>query len=203
MLFALILFSLIFSLTFHEFGHGIMARWMGDVTAQQAGRLTLNPLAHIDPMGLLMVVLVGFGFAKPVPTNPANYRHRWGVFLVALAGPAMNLLLAIITINLYLLGQQSGLQLFQGQAAETFFVFIASINLILMLFNLIPIGPLDGHYLLAYLLPKSVARIYVYYNYRYGSWIMLGLILLAIIGLPVFDFVWELSQTLLNQIMWL
>ncbi len=190
MLFAFILFCLIFSLTFHEYGHAIMARWYGDRTAEQAGRLSLNPLVHLDPVGLLMVLFIGFGFAKPVPTDPRNYNSRWGVFFVAAAGPLMNLLLAFFAINLYGLGLQLNWELFLGTAAGTFFMFLANINLLLMLFNLIPISPLDGHYLVPYFLPRKWAMAYMYYNQRYGHWLLLSLIALAIftgLSVPVVD----------------
>jgi len=100
-LFILVIIALIISLTFHEFGHAFTAWYFGDNTSQLAGRLNINPLAHIDPMGLLMVVLIGFGYARPVPTNPRNYTNRFAIPLVALAGPAMNLALAFITINVF------------------------------------------------------------------------------------------------------
>ena len=200
LLFVLILFALIFSLTFHEYGHGIVARCFGDRTAELQGRLTLNPFAHIDPMGLLMVVLIGFGYAKPVPTDPRNYRSRWAEMYVAAAGPMMNFLLAFVTINLYSFGLHMGWSLFQGLAAKDFFVILASINLLLMVFNLIPIGPLDGHYILPYFLPPKMARQYQYYNQRYGGWFLLGLVALSFMGIPVFRTVWELGQTLLSWI---
>lgn len=200
LVFALILFCLILSLTFHEYGHGIVARYFGDETAAQAGRLTLNPIAHIDPMGLLMVMLVGFGYARPVPTDPRNYNSRWGVLFVAAAGPFMNLLLACLVINLYGFGLWAGWALFQGTGANTFFVFLASINLLLMLFNLIPIGPLDGHYILPYLLPRHLAYRYVVLNDRYGGMLLLSLIVLAIMGVPIFQQVWQVSQWLLGFI---
>ena len=200
LVFVLILFCLIFSLTFHEYGHGIMAKQFGDRTAEQQGRLTLNPLAHIDPLGLLIVMMIGFGYAKPVPTDPRNYSSRWGVLFVAAAGPMMNLLLAFITINLYGLGLNMDWALFQGPAANTFFIFLASINLLLMLFNLIPIGPLDGHYILPYFLPARLARAYLYYNQRYGHWVLLSIIALAIMGVPIFQYVWALGQILLKAI---
>jgi len=199
-LFVIILFALTLSLTFHEYGHAAMARRFGDRTAEQQGRLTLNPLAHIDPMGLLMVILVGFGYAKPVPTDPRNYRSHWGEFFVAAAGPLMNLLIAFVSINLYVLGLKLGFPLFQGQAAFTFFSYLATINLLLMLFNLIPIGALDGHYLLPYLLPKPLARQYEYWNSRYGNLLLLGLIVVAIMGLPVFRVLFEWSQALVGRL---
>lgn len=201
MLFILILFSLILSLTFHEYGHGIMAKYFGDRTAEQQGRLTLNPIAHIDPIGLLMVIFIGFGFAKPVPTDPRNYTSRWGVLFVAAAGPLMNLILAFLTINLYGLGLQLGWNLFEGSAANSFFVFLASINMLLMVFNLIPIGPLDGHYILPYFLPKKIAHLYLYYNHRYGNWFLLSIVAMALMGVPIFNHVWSFGQTLLKMIM--
>lgn len=199
-LFLIIMIALIISLTFHEYGHAIVAKFFGDNTAERAGRLTLNPIPHIDPLGLLMVVMIGFGYAKPVPTNPANYRSRWASPLVALAGPAMNLALAILAINLYVIGLRAGWGAFQGQGPEFFFTYLAMINLLLMLFNLIPIGPLDGHYILPYFLPRDLSLRYQYYNMRYGAYFLLGLIVLNIIGIPVFDKVWQTGQYLLRFI---
>lgn len=200
MLFVLILFALILSLTFHEYGHGFMAKQFGDRTAEQQGRLTLNPIPHIDPMGLLMVIFIGFGFAKPVPTDPRNYNSRWGVLFVAAAGPFMNLMVAFFAINLYGLGLMLGWDLFQGQAAKNFFIFLANINMLLMVFNLIPIGPLDGHYILPYFLPNKLARAYIYYNHRYGNWALLSIVAMALMGVPIFKHVWEFGQSLLSFI---
>ena len=199
-LFILIITALILSLTFHEYGHGIVAKYYGDDTAEKAGRLTLNPLAHIDPVGLLMVVLIGFGYAKPVPTNPANFNSRWATLMVAAAGPAMNLILAIVVINFYQLGLQAGWPLLQGQGPYFFFTFLALINLLLMLFNLIPIGPLDGHYILPYFLPREMAIQYMRYNQRYGVYALLALIGLNFIGIPVFATVWHIGESLLSFI---
>ena len=108
LLFCVILVALLFSLSFHEFGHAWAAKRFGDDTAQRAGRLTLNPISHIDPMGLMMVVFVGFGYAKPVPTDPRRFTSRYAEMLVAAAGPAMNLLLAVITVNIFVQGLQFG-----------------------------------------------------------------------------------------------
>lgn len=189
--------ALIISLTFHEYGHAIVAKLYGDDTAQKAGRLTLNPVAHIDPGGLMMVVLVGFGYAKPVPTNPANFSSRWATLWVSAAGPGMNLLVAIITINFYILGLQAGWSLFEGQGPQFFFIFLAKINLLLMLFNLIPIGPLDGHYILPYFLPRSLAMRYLYYNQRYGVYALFALIALSLIGVPILTTVLSIGNSLL------
>ena len=196
-LFILIMIALIISLTFHEYGHAIVAKLYGDDTAQKAGRLTLNPVAHIDPGGLMMVVLVGFGYAKPVPTNPANFSSRWATLWVSAAGPGMNLLVAIITINFYILGLQAGWSIFEGQGPQFFFIFLAKINLLLMLFNLIPIGPLDGHYILPYFLPRSLAQRYLYYNQRYGVYALFALIALSLIGVPIPTTVLSIGDSLL------
>jgi Zn-dependent protease len=200
-LFLLIIIALIISLTFHEWGHAASAKFFGDDTAQKMGRLTLNPIAHIDPMGLLMVVLIGFGYAKPVPTNPRNYRSKWASPLVAAAGPAMNLLVATVAINLYVIGLNLGWESFAGDGPKFFFTFLALINLLLMLFNLLPIGPLDGHYIMAYLLPVNTARKYLHYNARYGNYLFLGLVVLSLLGLPIFSYVRKLGEAILPWIL--
>ncbi|MDH3452513.1 MAG: site-2 protease family protein [Gammaproteobacteria bacterium] len=199
-LFLIILLALVISLSCHEYGHAIVAKWNGDDTAQRAGRLTLNPLAHIDPMGLMMVIFVGFGYAKPVPTNPRNFTSVWADLLVAAAGPAMNLLLAVITVNVYLLGRSMSIELFFSDGAQTFFIILAQINLLLMLFNLVPIGALDGHYILPYFLPRRLAQQYRYYNARYGNFVLLGLIVVSIMGLPILRTLFDLAQWLLPLI---
>ncbi len=196
-LFVIILVAIVISLTFHEFGHAITAKFYGDDTAQKAGRLTLNPVAHIDPMGLLMVALIGFGYAKPVPTNPNNFRSRWASMFVSAAGPAMNLLIAIVAINFYALGVANGWSITQSDGAQVFFVYLALINMILMLFNLIPIGALDGHYILPYFLPKKLAQDYRYWNQRYGNRLLLGLIVLSVVGVPVFSYIANFGESLL------
>ena len=141
LLFVLLVAALITSLSFHEFGHAYVAKLNGDPTAQLAGRLTLNPVRHIDPMGLVMVVLVGFGYAKPVPTNPRNFRSKRADLWIAAAGPATNLLLAVITWNLFLLLRAAGVGAFFAPGPVTFFALLVRVNLLLMLFNLIPPRP--------------------------------------------------------------
>lgn len=199
-LFVLIVTALVISLTFHEFGHAYMAKRYGDDTAERMGRLTLNPMAHIDPMGLLMVLVVGFGYAKPVPTDPRNYTSRYADLLVSAAGPFMNLLVAFVTVNLYLIGLKLGWDAFASPAARVFFLYLAQINLLLMIFNLIPLGALDGHYILPYFLPRPLAQRYRYYNARYGNYLLLGLIFLGIMGVPIFRVVFSWSQALLPYI---
>jgi Zn-dependent protease len=200
-LFVLIVLALVISLSFHEFGHAFTAKLYGDDTAQRAGRLTLNPLAHIDPMGLLMVVFVGFGYAKPVPTDPRNFRSRWADLMVSAAGPGMNLVVAFAAINFYVLGVQSGWESFQGQGPRFFFVYLAQINLLLMVFNLIPLGALDGHYILPYFLTRKWAYYYRMYNAQYGNFALMALILLSFMGVPIFRFIWSFGSTLLPIIL--
>ena len=199
-LFFLILIALIISLSFHEFGHAYVAKRFGDDTAERAGRLTINPLAHIDPMGLLMVVFVGFGYAKPVPTNPRNFTSRWADLLVSAAGPGMNLVVAVVTINAYLAGLRFGWEGLAEPGPQFFFVYLAQINLLLMVFNLIPLGALDGHYILPYFLPHKVAMRYRELNARYGNVLLLGLVFLSIMGVPIFQNILVISQTLLPLI---
>ncbi len=199
--FILIAFALIFSLTFHEFGHGKMASLIGDDTAKRAGRVTLNPIPHIDPFGLMMVLLIGIGYARPVPTDPRKFNTRWGVLLVAAAGPAMNLFLAVIFINLYAIGLKLGIGLFQTDVANFFFTYLALINMLLMLFNLLPIGPLDGSYILPYALPRQASLLYQQLNARYGTYALLALILLNFAGVPVFETIWKVGEFMLRIIL--
>jgi Zn-dependent protease len=199
-LFLLIVIALGISLTFHEFGHAAVARLFGDDTAQRAGRLTLNPAAHIDPVGLLMVVLVGFGYAKPVPTDSRNYTSRYADLLVSAAGPAMNLAVAFVAVNFYVVGVDAGWEFLKGEGPGSFFVFLAQINMVLMVFNLIPLGALDGHYILPYFLSRGWALAYRDYNARYGNIALMGLVLLSMVGVPVFRFVMTLGAALLPLI---
>ena len=199
-LFTLILAALVISLSFHEFGHAWVAKRFGDDTAERAGRLTINPLAHIDPMGLLMVIIAGVGYAKPVPTDPRQFTSRYADLLVAAAGPGMNLLLAVVTINFYALGLKMGWTLFWQPGSLQFFYYLTQINLVLMLFNLLPIGPLDGHYILPYFLPRRLASLYRFYNHRYGIWLLLLLVFLTVFGVPVFQSIWGFSGEMLQWI---
>ena len=196
-IFLLLLLALVLSLCVHEYGHAIAAKWFGDNTAERAGRLTLNPIAHIDPIGLAMVAMIGIGYAKPVPTDPRNYRKASADLWVALAGPGMNLLLALITWNAYAWFWQNG---WQNEGALIFFTLLAQINLLLMLFNLIPLGPLDGHYILPHLLPRRWAALYRRANARYGTALFLALVLLSFAGLPLLSALAEFSQLMLNWI---
>jgi Zn-dependent protease len=136
--------ALLISLTVHEFSHALVAKWRGDRTGEREGRLTLNPLAHLDPLGLIPLVLFGFGWAKPVPFNPYNLKNpKWDSVAVALAGPASNFVLAAIAA--LVLHALIGSQIITSVNLLTVFLFLAIlINLFLLFFNVVPIHPLDG-----------------------------------------------------------
>jgi Zn-dependent protease len=195
--FGIVLVAIILSLSLHEFGHASSATALGDPTPRLAGRLTLNPAAHIDLMGLAMVMLVGFGYAKPVPFNPRKIRHAWGSAAVAAAGPAMNLLLAIAAINVYVLMERGAPIAAPVSAAAFSLLIMAQLNLLLMLFNLIPLGPLDGHYIMSWFLPSRAGYQYDQFNLRYGNMIFLALIILSIAGVPVFRMLTSFAATLM------
>ena len=159
------IFVLLTAFAVHEFAHAWVADRFGDSTPRSMGRLTLNPLAHLDPIGSLMLVVVGFGWAKPVPVNPYALARRSSsaMMWVSLAGPISNLVMALLAAIPFQLGLVSvfGLSANQGTVLPTldYFLFeFVYINLVLMLFNLIPIAPLDGEKVLYYLAPPSVER---------------------------------------------
>ncbi len=146
--------ALIIAITIHEFAHALVATRLGDPTARAAGRLTLNPLAHLDPMGTILIFLVGFGWGKPVPYNPSFVRRgRFGEMLVAIAGPIANILTAFVFAlpgRIYLITNQT---LPEG-SIYIFLAIVVTLNIFLAAFNLIPIPPLDGSKIL-YLILSS------------------------------------------------
>lgn len=155
--------ALVVSLSFHEFAHALSAYELGDSTAQRAGRLSLNPLAHLDPIGSVMMILVGFGWAKPVPVNPAYLKgdKLRSMAVTAAAGPLSNLLQAFIFALPIRFGLvDMDLSFSPGVILPTFgqiLSLLVWINLILAIFNLIPLGPLDGLKVLMGLVPKEIA----------------------------------------------
>jgi Zn-dependent protease len=173
----LLLPAIIIGLTFHEFMHGQVADLLGDHTARDQGRLTLNPIPHIDPIGFIMLIIAKFGWAKPVPVNPLNFRGdmKRGMLLVSLAGPATNIVLAFISA--IILGAFYHLKL--PYFNDIFFNMIL-INVILGIFNLIPIPPLDGSKILAGLLPGR--QEWLYKLEAYGMIILIVLVFSGAIG---------------------
>ena len=171
--------TLIFSLCFHEFAHGYIAYQLGDNTAANNGRLTLNPIAHLDPIGSLMLLFVGFGWAKPVPVNPQNFLNpRVDMIKVAFAGPASNLILAFIA------GTCIRLLNFNFIIVSSMFIqilyFITYINIALAVFNMIPVAPLDGSQIFGNIISKYNPQI-AWKLQIYGPKILMGLILIGIL----------------------
>lgn len=164
------------ALTFHEWGHARMAKVFGDTTAERAGRLTLNPLAHLDLFGSLAILIIGFGWAKPVPIDPRQMKGRWAEFWVASAGVMMNLCLAIFFGMLMRFGLPSYLPAPYDAYVYKILQISVFLNLALLFFNLIPIGPLDGKTVLSQLLPLRQSIQFDMWNARYGSTVLLILI---------------------------
>jgi len=171
LLFLLLVVPLLYSVIAHEVSHGWCAKYFGDDTAQRAGRLTLHPLPHLDLVGTLMLFLVGFGWAKPVPVDYGRLRPlRPGIFCVALAGCATNLSIATLALAL-LQAQLVGL----GSAPALMLAVVARINIILGAFNLIPVPPLDGSRIVLSLLPSGGQRALLRLE-RYGFIILIVLL---------------------------
>lgn len=202
--FILTIFSLIillFSVVLHEVSHGSVAYSLGDPTAKYAGRLTLNPLRHLDMFGsiilplLLLLATAGqgpvFGWAKPVPINPHNFKdHRWGSLKVALAGPASNLAIALV----FGLLMRSIPFSFFATAPGVFlvFTFIVQINIMLAIFNLVPIPPLDGSHIFLELLPRQFDQLKLFVS-QYGLFLLIFFIFFGIQYIfPIVQFIFTL-----------
>ena len=186
-LFISFIIALLVAITIHEFSHAWMANFLGDPTARLAGRLTLNPLAHLDPVGTLMLFLVGFGWGKPVPFNPYFLRRggKAGPLLIALAGPASNFLLALLLSITYRI-----LYPFLNNSSLLITIYIIiEINIILMIFNLLPIPPLDGSKIF-YILP-GVSETSIRTLEYVGIFVLFAFILLGgfRIIIPVINFI--------------
>jgi len=192
---AIWIIPVLFAITLHEAAHGWVANKLGDPTAKSLGRISMNPLRHIDPMGtivipimMLLTVGVAFGAAKPVPVNPKYFKQpHLDMALVALAGPASNFLMAIfwallITVSLHFLPKSSYAIILQqvGQAG-------VAINLVLIALNLLPVPPLDGSKILAGVLPTAWANKFAHFE-RYGLYLLIVLIVLEVgMGIPIFS----------------
>jgi Zn-dependent protease len=182
LLYAIIAYSIIVLVCFpiHEFGHAWVATRLGDYVAQQEGRVTLNPTAHIDPVGAIFLAIGGFGWARPVPFIATNLRKApsitVGIILVSIAGITMNLLLAALAALPFRLQLISFSDLLAGTPITRILDYIISINVFLAIFNLIPIPPLDGSHILESLLPPSQRGVMDFFR-QYGLFLLILLII--------------------------
>ena len=177
--FIILAFALTLSLTIHEFAHAWVADYLGDPTPRSQGRVTLNPIAHLDPLGTIMLLLMGFGWGKPVMFDPYNLKNQQrDTVFIALAGPTSNILFAFLIALFFPILPFSAL----------IWQVVISINISLAVFNLIPIHPLDGSKILSGLLPRQYAYEYNEIMQRYGYIILLALIFLPVNGGQPVDF---------------
>lgn len=202
---ALFYIPFLLALCFHEYAHGQVAKWRGDSTAERLGRLTLNPLAHADLIGTFILpvsaIIFGiplfFGWAKPVPVDSRNLKNiRTDMFWIALAGPASNVLLAIIAAGLIFLSNRLSILGSYTHATHTILEMFILTNLFLAIFNILPLHPLDGGKVLARFLPASI-NYKLEQNEHMTSWILMFLMLsgaLSILRQPVYF----LFQILMN-----
>ncbi len=193
--------AVIIGLTFHEAAHGYAAYNLGDYTAKDSGRLTINPLKHIDPVGMILLFLVGFGWAKPVPVNPMNFQgdRRKGMLKVALAGPVSNVIMAVLFS--VVLGLLLGFGVLNGDSTFSYYALnivyqLVSINIVLAVFNLLPVPPLDGSKVFASLFPQKSG--WVYGMEKYGTIILLILLLTGVLGKLLFYLIDPMRSGLLS-----
>ena len=186
-----------FALSFHEFAHAWMASKCGDDTAARMGRLTINPIAHLDVMGSMMILFVGFGWAKPVPVDSRNLRDpRKDMMKVAAAGPISNLLLAMLAGMVWrLLG---GTGLFSNSNFPVLIFYFTQINIALAVFNLIPVSPLDGSQIFSGYLMKTNPQL-AWKIQSYGPQVLFGLILFGYV--TGFSILWLIMKPFVNFFM--
>lgn len=192
--------GVIIAISFHEYAHARMAYAMGDDTARLNGRMTVNPMSHIDPIGIMMLIVARFGWAKPVPINENNFKNRKsGTILVSIAGVAMNILIAILAFIILELTRN----IFPSPEFKMVMYNVASINISFAAFNLLPIPPLDGSKILVTLLPAKYR--YIVYKYEnYGTLVMLLLIITGTLGIvlnPLLTIIITFIQAVINIIL--
>ena len=188
--------TLMFALSFHEFAHAWMASRCGDNTAARMGRLTLNPMAHLDTMGSLMILFVGFGWAKPVPVDGRLLRNpRVDMMKVAAAGPVSNLILALVAGMILRFLNGTGLL---NEAVLVLLLYFTRINIALAVFNMIPVAPLDGSQIFSAWLMKTNPQL-AWKIQSYGPQVLFGLILFGII--TGYSILWVLMEPFVNFFM--
>ncbi|QDS34555.1 site-2 protease family protein [Brevibacillus brevis] len=199
------LIAFVIAFTLHEWAHAFVAWKLGDNTAKSEGRLTLNPIPHIDPFGLILILFGPFGWAKPVPINPLHFRgnKRLGIVYVSFAGPLINLILAVLFCIVFFLVDGSGVLVGMHEkvayAIRTTLIFSVWINTALFMFNLFPIPPLDGYKILRFLSPRSWDG--KFYNFEvYGPWILLLLIFIPGVRTIIFGVPHEIVLAWVEQI---
>lgn len=187
----------------HEFAHGYSAYRMGDPTPKMQGRLTLNPMAHLDLLGTLMILFGPIGWAKPVQVNPYNFSNPpKGMMISTAFGPLSNLAQAIV-VGLILRALITFLpaRMVMGNLVIAYLAMVVMINFVLAFFNLIPLGPLDGHHIMEYLLPYPAKERYIRFNRQYGMFLLLGVIMFSFAtGIPILGFVIFLPADLLGSL---
>ena len=198
--FLIVLPAVLIAISFHEFAHAAVAYVMGDPTAKNEGRLSVNPTKHIDPIGLLMLMIVRFGWAKPVPVNENNFKNRtMGSLLVSIAGISMNILIAIVAFIILHFTQN----LFQNYAYFEVMSSIIRINIAFAAFNLLPVPPLDGSKILVTLLPSKY-RYMVYKYENYGTVILILLLITGTLGIvlnPIVNVIIAFITSIINFIL--
>lgn len=167
--------GIIIGLSFHEWAHAYAAYKRGDPTARNFGRMTVNPAAHIDPIGIIMLLVVGFGWAKPVPVNTRNFKHpRKDEIIVSVAGVITNLLLAFVFTGIWIAVAAFA----YNEIAVNLLMYVVVINLALCVFNLLPVPPLDGYHVLQCLLMRKVSYKFFQFVERYGTVLLIAVLIL-------------------------
>jgi len=198
--------GIVLGLALHEFAHAYSAYKLGDDTPRLQGRVTINPIAHMDPIGLICIIFIGFGWGKPVMINPMNFRYRRrDEIIVSLAGVATNFVLAIVLTIVYAIFiRTTGMFVMttMGHTIQLMILYAIRINLVLMVFNLLPIPPLDGFSVLSELLRIKYTDIW-YKLYQNGMWILMALVLFGVVRTiinvtvnPMFNGLMRLASTL-------
>lgn len=198
-LFLIIILSVIYALTIHEFSHALAANYLGDNTAKYSGRLSLNPIAHLDLWGTLMLIFAGFGWGKPVPVNIHNLKWRkWGEAFVSMAGPLSNFISVVLFVFIFKL---TAPHLAADNLLLIFISYLVIVNLVLGVFNLIPIPPLDGSKVLFTIIPERYDHVKRWLSVN-GMLLLIALLLIDnFTSINVFGHIFNFFLNLLSNFM--